>query len=50
MADDRGPDLRAVLIVCLILCVVSTALRFYSMAVILKHFYVEDWLAMVTLV
>jgi len=50
MSDDRGPALEAVLIVLLVLCVVSTSLRFYSMAVILKRFYVEDWLAMVTLV
>ncbi len=48
--DDRGPALEAVLIVLLVLCVVSTSLRFYSMAVILKRFYAEDWLAMVTLV
>jgi len=50
MSDDRGPALEAVLIVLLVLCVVSTSLRFYSMGVILKRFYVEDWLAMVTLV
>ena len=50
MADDRGPDLRAVLIVCLVLCLISTSLRFYSMGVILKRFYVEDWLAVVALV
>ncbi len=50
MADNRGLDLQVVLIVCLILCVISTSLRFYSMGVILKRFYVEDWLAVVALV
>ncbi len=50
MADNRGPDLQVVLIVCLILCVISTCLRFYSMGVILKRFYIEDWLAVVALV
>lgn len=50
MADDRGRDLQIVLIVCLVLCVISTSLRFYSMGVILKRFYIEDWLAVVALV
>lgn len=50
MAADRGPDLVAVLVVGLILCVISTSLRFYSMGVILKRLYIEDWLAMVTMV
>jgi len=50
MAHDRGPELQAVLIVCLVLCVVSTLLRCYSMGVILKRFYLEDWLAVVSLV
>ncbi len=50
MADDRGPELRAVLIVCVVLAVISTSLRFYSMGVVLKRFYAEDWLAAITLV
>jgi hypothetical protein len=50
MADDRGGDLQVILIVCLILCIISTSLRFYSMGVLLKRFYVEDWIALVTLV
>jgi hypothetical protein len=50
MADDRGPALVAVLIVFLILSLISTSLRFYSMGFILKRFYIEDWLALVTLV
>ncbi len=50
MADDRGPVLQAVLIAGLVLCVVSTCLRFYTMGVLLKRFYLEDWLAVVSLV
>ncbi len=50
MEADRGPGLHAVLIICLVLCVISTSLRFYTMGVILKRFYLEDWLAVVSLV
>ncbi|CAK7235048.1 hypothetical protein SBRCBS47491_009157 [Sporothrix bragantina] len=47
--DDRGPQLAAVLISFLVLSIVSTILRCYSMGVILKRFYIEDWLAVITI-
>jgi len=50
MADDRGGDLQVILIVLLILCVISTSLRLYTMGVLLKRFYIEDWFSLVTLV
>ena len=50
MSDDRGAGLEAVVILLLILTIVSTSLRCYSMGVILRRFYIEDWLAMVCLV
>jgi hypothetical protein len=50
MADDRGPQLEAVLITLLILSVITTVLRCYTMGFILKRFYTEDWLAVLTLV
>ena len=50
MDADRGAGLEAVAILLLILTVVSTSLRCYSMGVILRRFYIEDWLAMVCLV
>ncbi|CAK7272941.1 hypothetical protein SEPCBS57363_005401 [Sporothrix epigloea] len=46
--DDRGPQLAAILISFLVFSIVATALRCYSMGVILKRFYVEDWLAVIT--
>lgn len=50
MADDRGPQLAGILIAFLVLSIVSTILRCYSMGVILKRFYIEDWLAVISLV
>lgn len=50
MADNRGPQIEALLITLLILSIITAALRCYSMGVLLKRFYVEDWLALVTLV
>ncbi|KIH94061.1 hypothetical protein SPBR_06010 [Sporothrix brasiliensis 5110] len=47
--DNRGPQLAAVLVACLALTIVSTILRCYSMAVLLKRFYLEDWLAVLSL-
>ncbi|SPO00257.1 uncharacterized protein DNG_03102 [Cephalotrichum gorgonifer] len=50
MLDNRGPQLQAVLIFLLILCVTTVGLRCYTMKFIVKRFEVEDWLAVVTLV
>ncbi len=50
MTESRGQALETVLIVLLVLSLVTTSLRFYSVGVILKRFYIEDWLALVTLV
>lgn len=50
MADDRGPQLAAILIAFLVLSIVSTILRCYSMGVLLKRFYIEDWLAVASVV
>ncbi|KAL1892342.1 hypothetical protein Sste5346_007080 [Sporothrix stenoceras] len=47
--DDRGPQLAAILIALLVLSTVSTILRCYSMGVLLKRFYIEDWLAVISL-
>jgi len=47
---DRGPQLQAVFIFLLVLCVVTVALRCYTMAFIVKRLGVEDWLAIVALV
>ncbi|KEZ45681.1 Uncharacterized protein SAPIO_CDS1452 [Scedosporium apiospermum] len=47
---DRGPQLQAVFIFLLVLCVVTVALRCYTMAFIVKRLGVEDWLAIVALI
>lgn len=49
-ADDRGPQLATVLVAFLVLTIVSAILRCYSMGILLKRFYIEDWLAIVSLV
>ncbi|CAK7200915.1 hypothetical protein SEUCBS139899_003615 [Sporothrix eucalyptigena] len=50
MADgSRGPQLAAILISFLVLSIISTILRCYSMGIILKRFYIEDWLAVITI-
>lgn len=50
MADDRGPELATALIIFLITCTITVSLRCYTMGVILKRFYVEDYLAVLALV
>lgn len=47
---DRGPELAAVAITMMAVSVVSVGLRCYTMAGILKRFYAEDYLAILTLV
>ncbi|KAH8199030.1 hypothetical protein TruAng_006816 [Truncatella angustata] len=49
-AEDRGPQLEAVVIVLLALCWVSVSLRCYTMGFLLRRFYAEDWLAIITLI
>ena len=50
MADDRGPEIRAIVIFLCVLCVITVALRCYTRKFIVKRFAVEDWLAVVALV
>jgi hypothetical protein len=50
MLDDRGPELQAIFISLLILCILTVALRCYTMKFIVKRFEIEDWLAVATLV
>lgn len=50
MSDSRGPQLQAVLIFLLILCIVTVSLRCYTKYFIIKRFAIEDWLAVVALV
>ncbi|CAK7238656.1 MAG: hypothetical protein STHCBS139747_000074 [Sporothrix thermara] len=47
--DDRGPQFAAILISFLVLSIVSVMLRCYSMGIILRRFYIEDWLAVITI-
>lgn len=48
--SNRGTQLEAVCISLLVLCLVTVSLRVYTMAFILKRFFVEDYLAILTLV
>ncbi|TVY80922.1 hypothetical protein LSUE1_G006968 [Lachnellula suecica] len=48
-AEDRGPQLAAVIIFLLIFALATVGMRCYSMAFVLKRFYVEDWLSVTTL-
>jgi hypothetical protein len=50
MIEDRGIQLEAVVIALLVLCWVSVMLRCYTMGFLLRRFYPEDWLAIITLV
>ena len=50
MSDDRGPQLEAVVISLLVLSIIATSLRCYTMGCILKRFFIEDWLAVLALV
>lgn len=50
MAEDRGPLLEAAVLSLLVLCLVSVSLRIYTMALILKRFLLEDYLAILALV
>ncbi|CZR56511.1 uncharacterized protein PAC_06400 [Phialocephala subalpina] len=49
-AENRGPELAAVVISLLVFCLVTVGLRCYTMGYMLKRFYAEDWLAVATLV
>ncbi|ETS79843.1 hypothetical protein PFICI_07372 [Pestalotiopsis fici W106-1] len=49
MVEDRGIQLEAVVIALLALCWLSVTLRCYTMGFLLRRFYPEDWLAIITL-
>lgn len=49
-AENRGPELAAVVIALLVLAITTVGLRCYVRRVLLKVFFAEDWLAVVTLV
>jgi cytochrome bd-type quinol oxidase subunit 1 len=50
VAENRGAELAGVIIFHLVFVVITIGLRCYSMGYILKRFFAEDWLAVVTLV
>ncbi|KAF4631002.1 hypothetical protein G7Y89_g7135 [Cudoniella acicularis] len=47
--ENRGSELAAVVIVLLVFTLVAVGLRCYTMGVLLKRFFAEDWLSVVTL-
>jgi hypothetical protein len=49
-SDYRGPDIKAVAILFLILTWISVSLRCYVRIFMTKLFRVDDWLAVATLV
>jgi hypothetical protein len=49
-AENRGPELAAVVIFLVVLSIITVCLRCFTRRVLLKVFFVEDWLALVTLV
>jgi len=49
-AENRGPELAAVIIFLMVFSLVTVGLRCYTMGVVLKRFFAEDWLSVVTLV
>lgn len=50
VAENRGPELAGVIIFFLAFTFITVGLRCYTMGHMMKRFYVEDWLAVVTLV
>lgn len=50
MVDNRGPEIQAVVIFLLVLCVLTVGLRSYTMKFIVGRFAIEDWLAVLALV
>ncbi|CEJ88097.1 hypothetical protein VHEMI04609 [[Torrubiella] hemipterigena] len=50
MAHDRGPQVLGVLISLLVTSVVTGALRFYTHGVIVRRFFAEDYLTLVSLI
>ncbi|PSR77660.1 hypothetical protein BD289DRAFT_142834 [Coniella lustricola] len=48
-ASNRGPEFEAVCLSFLVLCLITVSLRTYTMCFILKRFFVEDYLAVLTL-
>lgn len=50
MVADRGPQLEAAVLALLVLCVLAVSLRTYTMGIILKRFFLEDYLAILALV
>lgn len=49
-AENRGPELAAVVILLLVFAILTVGLRCFTRKVLLNVFFVEDWLAVVTLV
>ncbi len=49
-AENRGPELAACVIILLVFATLTVCLRCYTRRVLLKVFFAEDWLAVVTLV
>jgi hypothetical protein len=49
-AENRGPELAAVVIFLLVFSILTVGLRCYTRKFLLNVFFKEDWLAVVTLV
>lgn len=49
-AENRGPELAAVIIFLLAFALTTVGLRCYTMGYLMKRFFAEDWLSVVTLV
>jgi len=48
--ENRGPELAAVVIALLVFTFITVALRVYTMGFLMKRFFAEDYLAVVTFV
>ncbi|KAH8657417.1 hypothetical protein BGZ60DRAFT_567181 [Tricladium varicosporioides] len=49
-AENRGPELAAVIIFLLAFALTTVGLRCYTMGFLMKRFFAEDWLSVVTLI
>lgn len=49
-AENRGPELAGVVILLLVFAILTVGLRCFTRKALLNVFFMEDWLAVVTLV
>jgi len=50
VAANRGPELATIVITLLIFTFITVALRCYTMGVLMKRLFAEDYLAIITFV